>query len=405
MTFNDLLKFAKQEPRYAFFLGMIYGWPTAKDGTISACFELLFDARSKRINQIFSPEEIENLNKENVNAIFSFVNNTMITRKDIQITANAGSFKCDVNFVDTDNLDSENTTDRAIIYGKIEKSLMEFSEQSKTYFISGMFNARGSLDFTANFIAIDIEAKRFPQFVKRKYWTISNIAGAFYNYNPRLLQGELSNKKNDQLRPKLDLFVSVFGLFLPFKKRYFEKMRNVKMFEKDGLFFYGYDISRIKDFKGYARGLEINKLAIDFSNNLLTETDLLKKRIELGLDNDDDLDILLHANPNVKEERKRLNDYLCEINRHHRTFIAKINSRPFVEGHHLIPFAKRQLFDVNIDIVENIVALCPVCHRQIHLGIDQDRFSMLDELYDRNIDGLRGAGINITKADLFGFYK
>jgi 5-methylcytosine-specific restriction protein A len=51
------------------------------------------------------------------------------------------------------------------------------------------------------------------------------------------------------------------------------------------------------------------------------------------------------------------------------------------------------------------VALCPVCHRQIHLAVDGERFELLDKLYDENIDGLRGAGLDITKRQLYGFYK
>lgn len=404
MTFNDLLEKAKNNPKYAFFLGMIYGWPIAKDGVITAIFELLFDNRAKIVNEIFTESELLQLNDDNTSAIYNFINGTDINSSDIHIEATSDKYKCEVFFKDFDRLDSEDVHDRAKIYGKIEKSLLEFSDQSKKYFISGMFNARGSLDFTTGFIAIDIEAKRFPQFVRRKYLAISNLSGAFYNYNPRLLQNS-SNTKNDQLRPKIDLFVSVFGLFLPFKKRYFEKRRNLVMHKKDDFYFYDYDISRIKDYDGYARGLQINKLAVDFSNNLLTEEDLLAKRVALGLDNDDDLDTLLHANPNVKETRKKLHNYRCEIDPSHRTFVARINNMPFVEGHHLIPFCKRNSFDVNIDIVENIVALCPVCHRQIHLATDEQRKELLSILYNHNIEGLRNAGIDITMEELFNFYK
>ena len=45
------------------------------------------------------------------------------------------------------------------------------------------------------------------------------------------------------------------------------------------------------------------------------------------------------------------------------------NNEPFLEVHHMIPLSKK-----GIDELENTVALCPNCHREIHdrLGMDQD---------------------------------
>lgn len=405
MTFNELLEQSRTNPKYAFFLGMVYGWPLSNDGYIETYSEICIDERAKVVNRLFSKEELLHLNEQNTEAIYGFIEDTGIGRDDVFIDSSERAWKFTVRFQNTSGLNVDVAKDRALLYGQIEKVLLDMSVESKRYFIAGMFNARASLDFTTGYFAIDIEKREFPQFVRRKYFAISNLTGDFYNYNPRVLQ-ENANKKNDQLRPKIDLFVSVFGLFLPFKQKYFEKVKQVKLSQDGDLYVYKTDIPvDRKDYDGYARGLAINQLAIQFQNKEISEEELLKNRAALGLDNDDDIDTILHANPNVKEGRKARNEYRCEIDPTHRTFTARINKKPFVEGHHLIPFCKRNEFDINIDIVENIVALCPVCHRQVHLATDDERRAILTKLYNANIHDLQKAGVDISLEQLIDFYK
>lgn len=405
MTFNELLEKAKNNPKYSFFLGMVYGWPLSNDGYIETYSEIYIDERAKVVNRLFSRQELLDLNNKNTQAVYKFIRNTDISRDDIKIISSEKSWKFVVQFENSQRFDVNSHKDRALLYGQIEKVLLDMSVESKRYFIAGMFNARASLDFTTGYFAIDIEKREFPEFIKRKYFAISNLTGDFYNYNPRILQ-ENANKKNDQLRPKIDLFVSVFGLFLPFKQKYFEKVKHVNLSQDGDLYVYKTDIPvDRKDYNGYARGLKINQLAIQFQNKEISEEELLRQRTALGLDNDDDIDTILYANPSVKESRKVRSKYRCEIDPTHRTFTAKINKEPFVEGHHLIPFCKRNDFDVNIDIVENIVALCPVCHRLVHLATDDEKRVILTKLYEYNIKDLQKAGINISLEQLIEFYN
>lgn len=65
--------------------------------------------------------------------------------------------------------------------------------------------------------------------------------------------------------------------------------------------------------------------------------------------------------------------YLCEINVDHQTFIAAANNRPYMEGHHAVPMKKQALFQNSLDVYANIVCLCPICHRQLHYGLCEDR--------------------------------
>ena len=60
--------------------------------------------------------------------------------------------------------------------------------------------------------------------------------------------------------------------------------------------------------------------------------------------------------------------YKCEADKCHATFNTAKGVQ-YMEGHHLIPcttsnaVAFYEKFSVNIDCPENIVCLCPTCHR------------------------------------------
>jgi len=401
MTFNELLEQAKTNPKYAFFLGMIYGWPVVKNGYVLAYSS---GNIGSRIRNRFSDIEYRQLNESNKQILIDFVKGTRISSDGIECSYNETSWTCSVKFTNTNNLDDTTEIGKARIYGYIEKTIMDFSNECIQYFISGMFNARGSLDFIRSLIAVDLEQKQYPNLARRKYMTLSNMTGQFFNFNPRVLQRN-SQTKNDQFRIPLKIFVSEYGFLYPFKKAFYEKETNNHLTQIDSLYFYKQDLSNVKEYKNYSRALQINKLAIDYQSGRIAEQELLSKRLALGLDNDDDVDTLLHANPNVKESRKLRSRYTCEVNPHHRTFIAKANNMPFVEGHHLIPFCKRNEFDVNIDIIENIVALCPVCHRQVHLATDREKREVLTKLYNDNINSLKKAGVDISLEQLINFYK
>lgn len=46
------------------------------------------------------------------------------------------------------------------------------------------------------------------------------------------------------------------------------------------------------------------------------------------------------------------------------------NGQPYLEVHHVKPLAEG-----GPDVVENVVALCPNCHRRCHLSVDRDAFT------------------------------
>lgn len=61
-------------------------------------------------------------------------------------------------------------------------------------------------------------------------------------------------------------------------------------------------------------------------------------------------------------------------------------------------------FTINIDRIENIVSICPICHSAIHLGDMSTRLELLKKLFDKKEENLKKSGLNITFGELFSKY-
>jgi len=73
--------------------------------------------------------------------------------------------------------------------------------------------------------------------------------------------------------------------------------------------------------------------------------------------------------------------YKCENNPLHETFIAESTKLPYVEAHHFIPIKFQPLFHIPLDNFNNIIALCPNCHRAIHHGVIRHKYELISNLY------------------------
>lgn len=91
--------------------------------------------------------------------------------------------------------------------------------------------------------------------------------------------------------------------------------------------------------------------------------------------------------------------YQCEISHDHKTFTNRYTSKPYMEGHHLIPMQLQDEFDYSLDVCANIVCLCPLCHRMLHFGIKDDEMNLLKKIYDDRINRLDKSGLYVAKED------
>jgi 5-methylcytosine-specific restriction protein A len=62
----------------------------------------------------------------------------------------------------------------------------------------------------------------------------------------------------------------------------------------------------------------------------------------------------------------------CEKCRENAPFLRKSNGTPYLEVHHKIPLSEQNNNDSSLDTLENVLALCPNCHRKAHFGLTLD---------------------------------
>lgn len=67
--------------------------------------------------------------------------------------------------------------------------------------------------------------------------------------------------------------------------------------------------------------------------------------------------------PDVVAEALYRAEGFCEKCKEKAPFIKRSNGEPYLEVHHIIPLSQGGL-----DSLENVVSLCPNCHREIHFG-------------------------------------
>ena len=106
----------------------------------------------------------------------------------------------------------------------------------------------------------------------------------------------------------------------------------------------------------------------------------------------------------IKETVFKNNDYKCFFDKSHKTFL-RINGTQFMEGHHIIPMkAQKDFKNVNIDRVDNILCVCPNCHRKIHLSLQDEKKQLLRKVYEAKKKDLFNSKLNISFDDLYKRY-
>lgn len=98
-------------------------------------------------------------------------------------------------------------------------------------------------------------------------------------------------------------------------------------------------------------------------------------------------------------------NFKCEIDPSHKTFVNKKSGKQYMEAHHLIPMSKQGFFEVDIDVPENILCICPTCHRKMHLAEDKDRKESLLKAFELRKSLLPGRGVNINEKTLLEMYS
>ncbi|WP_405276684.1 HNH endonuclease [Methanobrevibacter sp.] len=105
-------------------------------------------------------------------------------------------------------------------------------------------------------------------------------------------------------------------------------------------------------------------------------------------------------NPNVIQTVLEDSEYSCFFDKTHITF-ESYNRPNYVEGHHVIPVALNDSFDEELDCEDNVIALCPNCHKAIHYATNEHKEDLLKYIIDNDVNLSR---FDITLEDLKEFY-
>ncbi len=108
--------------------------------------------------------------------------------------------------------------------------------------------------------------------------------------------------------------------------------------------------------------------------------------------------------PSITKRAVLDSNYLCEFDKGHRTFTSRITRHNYVEAHHLVPMVLQKRFGPSLHVPENIIALCPTCHRLFHHAISYEKGKLVQYFYSRRREQLRERGIEITAAELMQAY-
>lgn len=72
---------------------------------------------------------------------------------------------------------------------------------------------------------------------------------------------------------------------------------------------------------------------------------------------------VFRRNPDIVEEALYRSDGFCERCKSAAPFTRKKDNTPYLETHHIVPLCKG-----GDDVLENVIAVCPNCHRELHYG-------------------------------------
>lgn len=107
----------------------------------------------------------------------------------------------------------------------------------------------------------------------------------------------------------------------------------------------------------------------------------------------------------VKKDAK----HKCAVDETHKSFITKKSGavtekfKPYMEAHHLIPMSLQGDFKVPLDVIENMLCLCPNCHREFHYGVEKEK--LITNHFEANKHELSKVGIDISLSKLLDAYK
>lgn len=306
--------------------------------------------------------------------IVSENNNNLINRYDLPFSVKGKSshivyLQNDTNLVRQEILDK--------IYSRTQQLRFSYTDtQYESKMLTSIFVPRGSVDLTLNYFAVDlIKENIYPQYISNVMSLVSSTdAIRQLNLNFRELQPQFvsdDKKRETQLRVNLRWFY----------ERYLEEVESINLYKAAILRdstekILVRNVSKTIEDKFIQRALFYRENIVGARDKLVTlSDDGMKKEItnlrdELNFNDADKgfvneisrksdiVKLAIISHPDECVACKNKYDLMD------RTFMWASKKRPYLEIHHVISFGA----DKKGDILENLVKLCPACHRALTPG-------------------------------------
>lgn len=241
--------------------------------------------------------------------------------------------------------------------------------EDKKAFIRGFMELRGSIDTTANYIAQDyFYGSSFE--IKKARLLVDYLSIPFnvVNINFRELQKDYYTgirMRNTQLRFNIWWYMENVGIMNGYKAEVFAKSRDIDFPDPEGYVYYFYgDVSRRRA-NNNLLDERLNFYSTNVYSHDITEDDIKIMRSELNFDK---THYSVRSQALVEAIRYLTPDEcVCckdKYNIEDRSFINKNTGRYYFEIHHVISIGNNK----ELDDENNMVKLCPACHRALKRG-------------------------------------
>ena len=265
--------------------------------------------------------------------------------------------------------DVKTITQKSNLYSFFNKEAMDYaingSKDQTELFIRGFFELRGSVDITANLLAQDYFYNKTYELKKALILTdFMNVPNDCLNFNARELQPDYVTGKslrNTQLRMKLPYYAQEIGFVNKYKAMIVSKALRITYTIKNGFYYFnlGYTPSA-------ATSVTFQKRVSFYESNVygctIDSATLARLRKTLGFDG------AVSTTTRKRDSKiiaifKCISPDECAICGTTKTYTKK-DGKQYFEIHHVLPFKAED----GTDVLDNLVKLCPTCHRMLKKG-------------------------------------
>lgn len=256
--------------------------------------------------------------------------------------------------------------------------------EEKKAFIRGYMELRGSIDTTADYIAQDyFYCSIFEMKKARLLVDYLSIPHNVVNINFRELQHDYYagiNTRNTQFRINIWWYMENIGIMNAYKAEVFAISRKIDLpTPNNNIYYFKNDDKRRRTINNLLDE-RLNFYSTNVFSKNITEDDIVKMRSELGFD-DSPKSVRSKA---LSEAIRYLtpDECVCCKNKYNiadRSYINRKTGRYYFEIHHVISIGNNR----DLDDENNMVKLCPTCHRTLKRGsgTEKEQKQLIKEIF------------------------